>query len=147
MPPITRNFFPRALSVPAALMVSTALGTRSTGCSLGVLLIPETFPCVQDHAVPTGIAYQRFQSGPSANPTIAASSKGMLFKSVLEKCEAHTWSEPGEVPQLPGKPVQCYSEQLMLAFISPALNQCLRTSPVHWTGMWIYLTSGRLLHS
>lgn len=64
-------------------MVSTALGTQSAGCSLGVFLIPETFPCVQDHAVPTGIAYRRLQSGPGANPTTAASSVLLIQRDAL----------------------------------------------------------------
>lgn len=52
-------------------------------CSLGVFLIPETFPCVQDHAVPIGIAYQRLQSGPAAISTIAAFSVLLIQRDVF----------------------------------------------------------------
>lgn len=84
LPPIPRKFLPHPPSVPAALMVSTAFSTWSAGCSLGVFLIPETFPCVQDHAVPTGIAYQRLQSSPRANPTTAASSVLLIQRDALK---------------------------------------------------------------
>lgn len=82
--PIPRKFLPHPPFVPAALRVSTAFSSWSAGCSPGVFLIPETFPCVQDHAVPTGIAYQRLQSSPRANPTIAASSVLLIQRDALK---------------------------------------------------------------
>ena len=84
-PSASRYLLPCTSAVPAALMVSTALDIWSAGCSSGVFLIPELFLCVQDDAVPIGIAYERLQAGPDAAPGNSSSlciaeQKGCFLK-------------------------------------------------------------------
>lgn len=82
----SKYLLPYTSAVPAALRVSTALDVWSAGCFLGVFLFPEMFPCVQDDAVPVGIAYERLQAGPSAAPSNSsvlriAEPKGCFLKA------------------------------------------------------------------